>query len=119
MKSVSVQVEIDDADAEELDQSTRRMRDELLELDVADVSADRSALTPEGAKGDAVTVGTLVITLTPMVLGSVCQLLRIWVSREKGRRIVLKDGKKTLEITGSTTERHQQLIDTFLKEEDQ
>lgn len=116
MKSVSVQVEIDGGDAEELDQLTRQMRAELLELDVADVSVDRSAETPEGAKGDAVTIGTLVVTLTPMLLGSVCQLLRIWVSREKGRRIVLKDGDRSLEISGSATDRHQQLIDTFLKE---
>jgi hypothetical protein len=52
-----------DADAEEVENLTRRLRQELLQHDVDAVDHVGAAIAPAGAKGDPVTLGTLLVTL--------------------------------------------------------
>jgi len=88
-------------------------------LDVDDVALAREADAPPGARGDAITVGTLIVTLANSAgLVSICQLVRTWVTRDQGRRITIKYGKRTLEITGANAAQHQQIIDAFLSDQD-
>jgi hypothetical protein len=112
--TVSVHVHADE-EPERLDRLTRLLREELLGLDVEDVAPARTGQAPPNARGDAITVGTLIVTLANSAgLVGVCQLLRTWVTRDQGRSITLKNGKRSLEITGANTAQHQQIIDAFL-----
>jgi hypothetical protein len=113
-----VRVETETGDVQELEVLTRHLRQELLMLEVDDVTFARDDEQAEGAKGDAITIGTLVITLAnSAVLAGACQVLRTWVTRDQGRRAVVKyeaERPLTLEITGSNVAQQQQLIDSFL-----
>jgi hypothetical protein len=116
--TVSVHVHADE-EPDRFDRLTRLLRQELLGLDVEDVTLARNGQAPPGARGDAISVGTLIVTLANSAgLAGVCQLMRTWVTRDQGRRIVLKNGKRSLEITGANTAQHQQIIDAFLSAED-
>lgn len=114
MTTISVQVSNGD-DAEETDWLTRQFRQELLALDTDTVTFAQQDATPAGAKGDLVTTGTLIATLAnSAVLASICQLARTWVTRDRGRCIIIKDGDRSLELHGGSPEQHQQVIDAFL-----
>jgi hypothetical protein len=116
--TVSVHVHADE-EPERLDRLTRLLREELLTLDVDDVSLARDRQAPPGARGNAITVGTLIVTIANSAgLVGVCQLLRTWVTRDHGRSITLKNGKRSLKITGANTAQHQQIIDAFLSVKD-
>jgi hypothetical protein len=69
---LSLKIELgadDDAGADEQDELTRALREELLELDVESVERPAGA-APEGTRGvDAVGLGTLVITAVVAVAG--------------------------------------------------
>lgn len=119
MRTLLVHIDADDY-AEEIDRMTGQLRRELLELDVADVRRETAGNPGLGAKGDAASVGTLVVSLadsvvlTALVTG-VCQVLRAWVTRHRDRRVVLKDGDRSLELTGVSVEQHERAIEAFVK----
>lgn len=87
-----------DADPDELDRATRRLRSELQELPIESASlvpADR----PVGAKaGDAVTLGALAISLAPVVMPAFVEFLKSWMARKDGRTVSLKRKGIVIEI---------------------
>lgn len=94
-----------DAPAEELDQASRQLRDELLELD--EVTVDHAAaVSPSGSKGPGgVDVGTLVLTLSnSAVLVTLAGVLRSWVGRASGRKVTVRMGEDSIEIDGASRE---------------
>jgi hypothetical protein len=110
-----VRIDIDpEADLAEWEETTRNLRRDFLELDVADASF-LSAPPPYGAKGDAVTWGTLVLTLASGgVLQTVVGKLIDWISHRESRSVTLEiDGDKLQLEKLSKPEQHQ-LIDAFL-----
>jgi hypothetical protein len=115
-----IEVDLQGASDADLDLLTRQLRLELLRLDVDDVVLPSDGQAPPGAKGDAVTVGTLVVsiansaTLSGLIVG-LCQVLRTWVGRGSNRRVVVRDRDRELELSGATVEQHQQIIDAFLE----
>jgi hypothetical protein len=119
MTTVSIHIQANEKDIAETDRLSRELRRELLALDVDDVALARGGEAPAGAKGDPVTVGMLVVSLANSAgLVGICQVVRTWVNRDRGRRIVMKEGKRTLQITGANAAQHQQIIDAFLAEKD-
>jgi hypothetical protein len=113
--AVSVEISLTGDDADETDRLTRRFRQELLDLDVDTVSLAGEDDAPPGAKGDAVTTGTLIVTLAnSAVLTSIFQLARTWVTRDRGRRIIIRDGERSVEVHGGSAAEHQQVIKAFL-----
>jgi hypothetical protein len=104
-------------DADQLDLQTRQLREELLLLDLDNVTLGRDAHEPDRAKGNAIAVGTLIMTLgNSAVLVAVCQVVRSWVTRGQARRAVIRYGKnRTLDITGMTTAQQQKLIEAFIE----
>lgn len=90
-----------EADLEELDETTRRLRTELQQLPVDSVSLAAGAVPAVGAKvGDAVTLGALTLTLAPIVIPAVLEFLKSWMARKEGRSVVIrtKVGDSTTEI---------------------
>jgi hypothetical protein len=116
---IGVQLQTAEDDAEETDAQARQLRKELLCLDLDTVTLASDTPAPAGSKGDAITVGALIMTLgNSAVLVAACQVIRAWVARGRGRRAVIRYRQGTgasLEITGATAAQHQQLIDVFIE----
>lgn len=115
MRTVSVQIGIVGGNADEIDRLARQFRQELLGLDVEAVAVPSGGTAPSGAKGDPVTIGTLIVTMAnSAVLAGICQVARAWVTGARGRHIMIKDGDRSLEIDGASASQMQQVIDKFL-----
>jgi hypothetical protein len=113
-----VDVDIDagpDVDRGELARLSRRLRSELLDLDVAgvDYAADDA---PSGTKsGTTVSLGTMIVTLSDSaVLAAVVGVLRSWVRGGSARKVTIQLGKDKLEIKGTLGDREAGLIAKWL-----
>jgi Tfp pilus assembly protein FimV len=104
------------ADAEELDQQLRWLREDLLELDVQAVDRVSSQAAPEGAKAPAADLAsTLVIALSnSAVLAALVGVLRTWLSRGSGRKVKLQIGADSIEIEGLSTADQDKLIEQWI-----
>jgi len=81
----------DDVDEEELAQLTRQLRDEIAELGVDAVGLAPGTSLPVGAKGDPITIGSIVISLaTAGVFTGLIELLKAWALRREGRTVHFK-----------------------------
>jgi hypothetical protein len=81
----------DEVDDEELDRLTRQLREEIAELDVAGVQLAKGTELPAGAKGDPITLGSMVVSLASAgVFTGVIQLVKSWVERREGRTVTFK-----------------------------
>jgi len=119
---VSLLVSVGDGTAndEELDKLTRRLRQQLSELDVEQVQMATGGPVPAGAKAlDPVTVGTLVVTLLPAVVPKVMDFLHAWMLRDKGRTVKIRaaagDASFDVEYAPGVTseEELKRLLQTF------
>jgi hypothetical protein len=105
-----------DSDPAELDALTRELRRRLLELDVESVSAVRDQDVPEGAKPiDAITIGSLLVTLSPAVLQSVVSLVDTWASNRRVKSVKLTLEGDSIELTDAAPEDQQRLLELFLE----
>jgi hypothetical protein len=78
-------------DGEELDQQARRLLSEIQELEVETAELVKSGDPPKGAKsGEVVTLGTLAVTLLPVVAPLVIESLQKWSRRAENRTIRIK-----------------------------
>jgi hypothetical protein len=114
-------VEIDagpDADERDIEEFSRSLSNELLELDV-DRVVPSAAAAPEGTKaGDAVTWQTLLVTLSASggVLTGIIAAVSEWLRRRQDPvTVVLKIGNDSLTLPAPTEEERQILIETFVK----
>ncbi len=103
-----------DADKEEQAELTRRLRENLLELDVDAVEQVRSGAAPAGAKGDPVTLATLAVTLAPMALTELMKALQSWLSRHERASVSVESGAEKIVVTGSPSKEQQRLIEAFI-----
>lgn len=107
-----------DADEEDLERSTRQLREELKELDVEGVDFASAGEAPAKAKaGDPVTWGTLLLTLAVSggVITTVINVLQSWLTRQERRSVSLEiDGDK-LDIKGISSEEQRRLVNEWLK----
>jgi hypothetical protein len=117
--SLEVQVGLNpDADAELLDEATRQLRRELLELDVERVARAREGPPPAGTRAvDAATVGGLIVTLakTTPVLTAIVRTLTSWVSRGEGRNLKIQIDGDTLELSRISTADQERLISAWIE----
>jgi hypothetical protein len=114
---LSLKIELgagDEAGAEEQDELTRALREELLQLDVDTVERPVGA-APEGARGvDAVALGTLLVTLGQGALGIVTSVIGRWAARRAGRSVTLELDGDRIELSGVSEEDQRRLIETFV-----
>ncbi len=107
-----------DVDLEELEKLTRKLRQELLELDIesADFVVQGEKLV--GAKaGDPINWGTIIVTLLAAggVATKLVDLSQTWLTYNQQQSIILEiDGDK-LEVKGISTEEQQKLIDMWIE----
>jgi Effector Associated Constant Component 1 len=120
-EGIELTVKIDpgpDADSIEIEELSRGLRDELLGLDVDQVTPAAVA-APEGAKaGDAVTWQTLLVTLSASggVLTTVIAAVSEWLRRRQHPvSAVLKIGDDSLTLPAPTAEERSLLVETFVQ----
>jgi hypothetical protein len=104
-----------EVDRVELDELTVDLRRRLLELDVGSVEPAGSAEVPAGAKAvEVAAAGALLITLTPLVVRSVVQLLQTWLQHRPVRSIKLVAGDRKLEISAVSSADQARIVDAFI-----
>jgi hypothetical protein len=111
-------VEIDGS-AEDLADRTRNLREELLELDVDDVDAVAAGPPPPGSRAlDSETLGALLVTVQQSipVASALIDTVKDWVGRNSstGCTVRVTVGDKSIEITGTSTENQDKLVQQFV-----
>lgn len=108
----------DGDDPETVERLTRALRRELGELHGARMRPAPSGQPPPGAKGDAVTIGAMVVALSASggVLTALVDTLRDWLGRRAVRdRIVVSVGDDSLELEHATDAERAALIQAFVR----
>lgn len=107
------------ADPDEVDRLGRRLRAELAEFDVDDVTAAPSGPVPAGSKGaDLATVTELIVTLSASggVLATVVAGVKDWLQRRsEAQRVVVTLGGDTLTLERASTAERAELISAFVE----
>ena len=106
-----------DSDAEELADLTRRLRTELLDLDIDSVEHAAGSAAPVGAKGvELLSIGGLVVQFVrgADVLRSVVSTTAAWLRRQEARSVKLTLDGDTLEVTGLSSEEQRGLIEVWV-----
>ncbi len=117
-QQIVVQVETSAADeAAALEELTRNLRREILNLDVDSVEIPDAGPAPEGAKGEAAfDLGKLLITLANPsgLLVNVVKAVDGWIRAQGVRSVSLEiDGDK-LQLTGLSSEDQKALIEHWI-----
>ena len=79
-----------EADAESLDELTGRLLRDLRELGAESVERPSGEAVPEGAKGDAFTLGALALAAVPAFLPKLVEFLQAWALRGESRTVRIK-----------------------------
>jgi hypothetical protein len=106
-----------DTDLEELAELTRRLRAELLDLDVDAVESMTTGDAPAGAKGvELLALGGLVVrfALQHEVLTSIVNGVRSWLHRQSARSVKLTLDGDSLEVTGMSSEEQDRLVELWV-----
>jgi hypothetical protein len=103
------------ADVQESAELARRLRQAVLEADVDRVDLVREGSVPSGAKGDAVTLATLAVTLAPVALTGLITMLQSWLTRHERATVTVESGGEKLTLTGSLSRDQQQTVAAFLE----
>jgi hypothetical protein len=105
----------DDAGDELVDEATRALRVELLELDVDDVALATAGPAPAGARAiDATLLGTLVVTAGREGIAAVVRAVSAWLGHGGGRTVKLQIGDDSLELTAASKQDQERLVEAFL-----
>lgn len=104
-----------DSDQEELATLTLQLREQLLGLEVDQVELSRLGAAPTGAKpGEVIALGGLAVTMAPIALQSVLQLLETWIGSRPVRTVSITIGEDSLELQAISSTDQQQVIDAFV-----
>ena len=109
-----------DADRETVDELSRNLRNELLDLDVDSVTQPVAGAAPEGSKGlELVAIGALLVQVKNSlpVVTAVVSAVRSWLQRgsSPGRSLKVTVDGRTLELTAATVEQQQQIVEEFVR----
>ena len=108
----------EDADAEELAELARQLRQELLLLDIEAVEPAREGQVPEGAKAvEAIAAGGLIVSLVKSagLLSAVVNTVQSWLTRLGSRSVKLELDGDVLEVTGISPQQQRDLIRTWVE----
>jgi len=106
-------------DPELLDTYTRRLREEVLELDIESVDYITQGDAPERSKGvGASAVGDMILSLAPLnnVIMSVIGAVQSFVNRNHQCNITMEIGDNKLIISDMSPKEQQKLVDAWIKQ---
>jgi hypothetical protein len=117
-RSLHIQLSEEGADAERLDTLTRYLRQELRDLNVADVRPLPAGEAPSGSRAfDVMAVGGLMISwVSSDALRSVVSTIRNWLSRGHAatHSVRLEIDGDVLNLSAASTAEQERLIDLFV-----
>ncbi|MGX1561139.1 hypothetical protein [Streptomyces sp. NPDC055506] len=110
----------EDAEAEHVAELTAYLREELLELDVDDVTTLPGGEAPSGARAvDVTQIGALLVALgsSATALSQVATVLRSWLGRRHDTRpsMRLQMGDDVLEVSEATDEQVAEAFRIFVE----
>ncbi|MFI0968210.1 hypothetical protein ACH4S8_43745 [Streptomyces sp. NPDC021080] len=110
----------EDAEAERVAELTGYLREELLDLDVDDVTALPGGEVPPGARAvDVTQIGALLVALgsSATALNQVMTAIRSWLGRHHDTRpsVRLQMGDDVLEVSGATDDQITEAFRTFVQ----
>jgi hypothetical protein len=116
---IVVHVAEQDADPLRLDDLSRSLRAELLEVDAAQAVVPlETGPAPAGTRGGlAAAAGALLVTVQPQLAAvvKIVSLVRAWLVRGGGeRRIRLEVDGDVIELTGATSAQQDRLINEWI-----
>jgi Effector Associated Constant Component 1 len=113
---LTLRIDDEDADPEELADLTAHLRHELLDLDVEAVESPRLGEPPPGSRAvDLVALGTLVVTFAKSeLLVAVVTAVRAWLVGSQQRSVKVTLDGDMLELTGLSSKDQRRLIDEWL-----
>jgi hypothetical protein len=88
--NLQLTVDLEDADREEVDRLARQLLEEIHALEVESARLAQAEAPPEGAKGDSVALGSILVTALPAVLPTLVEAISSWVQRAQGRSVKFK-----------------------------
>ena len=100
-RGLILNIQAEDLDPDRLDQLTRGLRGELLELGVESAELASAGEAPEGTKtADPVTLGVLAVAVLPAFLPKLLEFLQSWSMRAENRRVRIKiqAGERSVEV---------------------
>jgi hypothetical protein len=116
--SLTVRIEAEDeADAQELDELTARLRQQLLEVDVRAVEPIRTASPPGTRAVEAMVLGSLLVTLvrSPELLKGIVGVIQNWLGGNRARTVEVQIAGDLLKVGGLSATEQQRLIDLFVE----
>lgn len=119
LAELNIEVTASDATDDDLDRMTRQLLSELRETDVESAVLATGGQAPQGTKsGEAVTMGSIVISALPTVLPAIIGLVQAWAARGQGRTVKFKGrvGRDVVEFEGSPEELQRLLTSLEAKE---
>lgn len=108
-------------DPDELEQLARSLRTELLELDVDAVEPASTGAAPEGTRAvEALMAGALIVRLArdSEALTSLVRTVRGWLGAHGDRRVRIELDGDVLELTGTSDEERQRLVEAWIERHD-
>jgi len=118
----SVRISIDSAagsDQEELALLGQRLRRDIQQLDVETVDFVHEGSAQAGAKGDPAAIASLAVTLAPIVLKSLFDLVQSWSARHNNASVTIEMGADKLTMTGSPSKEQLAIIQAVLQKHQQ
>jgi hypothetical protein len=116
MPRILLTVEADDLT--HVDHMTRQLHIELRALDLDEIDfAGTPTPMADGSKGiDPATVSTIVVTVaSSRVLVQLGRVLQDFVNRGRDRKIIARDGERSVEITGGNSRDNHGIVETFFE----
>jgi hypothetical protein len=106
-----------DVDNNELDELTVALRRRLLdELDISGVDQAASTRAPRNTKSaDMAAIGALVLTLSPITLRSMFQVVQEWLKHRPVRTARIVIGDDSIEVTHLSDADQRLLIESFIE----
>lgn len=85
---MTIQIDLEDQDDEELDRLARQLAGELSDQPVESVELAGAGTAPEGTKSaEAVTLGAVAVAVLPSVLPKIVEFCQAWALRGQGRTV--------------------------------
>ena len=107
-----------DDDPAEADKLSRQLHTELRGLDVDSIDLVEDPNVPEGARSTAGAITTIVVSIAGSpVLVQFGKTLTAWITRSHHRKIIIRDGKRSVTLTGTTPEDNRKAIEGFFTPE--
>jgi hypothetical protein len=114
----NISVTVEGSDPGRVDYETRQLIDEIRALRVTAEFAPGEPPPPDSKGWDPATVSTIIASLAASpVLVRLGRVLQDWVNRDRHRKIVAKDGDRTVEITGRATDQELAAVKDFFSRE--